>query len=244
MPRFFFNFRGPDGLEPDEIGLELPGVDAALWEARRSAPGIFGELIAQGRDLTHCGFEIVNSSGRLVLDIPFTDLLGDGRGSRSFAPRRTLTPWAWGRAHRSHAEMGRAPADLYRQVFATMPEPTVILTLQLKVIGANQAYLEATGIRAESLVDHFVCEVFPRNPDLAEATDAAAMLASFERALAAGGRDEAPPLRYDLRTGDGAWRKRYWRVTSWPIADDTGAVVALANQMRDVTAEIAAGQAG
>jgi hypothetical protein len=37
MPRFYFHLRTAQGLNPDEIGLELPDVEAAYLEAFRTA---------------------------------------------------------------------------------------------------------------------------------------------------------------------------------------------------------------
>jgi PAS domain S-box-containing protein len=231
MPRYYFHVLGPDGLESDETGVALPGLEAALREARRAAPGVMGELIDQGRSLSSCGFRITTSTGRLVMDIPFIDLGAAGPRSHSFAPRPATGP----------CENLRAPPSIYQGVFEAVPAPIVILDLQLRVIVANTAYLEATGAKADELKGRCICQAFPRNPSNMKTTDGSGLLALFDRALSLGHRDEAHTLRYDIRGSDGAWRKRFWRPSSWPIADENGAVVALASQMLDVTVPVELG---
>jgi PAS domain-containing protein len=236
MARFYFHFEGPDGLEPDDLGIDLPGPNAALDQARRAAPGILGDVIAQGCDPTTCSFRITTGTGRLVMKVPFVDLLGDGARSRSFQPSVSVATAASAPAGTRSARP--ASLDLYGELFESLPCPTLILTPRLDIIAANRAYCEATERHADDLLDHNVCEMFPRHPVDLEATDAEGLLASFQRAMSLQVCDVAPMLRYDMRGRDGAWRRRYWRPTNWPIFDGSGAVVAVINQMLELTEQV------
>jgi hypothetical protein len=76
MPRFFFDFRDAGGLEPDEIGIDLPDFETAYLEAHRAAIDIWAEERREGRK-PHCGcFEIRDAGGATILKLPFTEALG------------------------------------------------------------------------------------------------------------------------------------------------------------------------
>jgi PAS domain S-box-containing protein len=239
VARFFFHFQGPDGLEPDDLGLDLPGPGAAFKEARRAAPGILGELVAQGHDPTICGFKIANSAGRVVLEVPFLELIGGETRSRSFAPRRAVAR-SVGPGPRTRKGGRTAAEAVYRQLFETMPWPVAVLTPQLQIVGANSAFFDATSSRPEQVLDRYVFEAFPENRHDAKTTDARSIAASFDRAMTLRKRDVLPTIRYDLQSPDGVWRKRYWRPENWPIVDDNGSVVALIAHIKDVTTEMLA----
>lgn len=63
MNRYYFDVRDQDGVEYDEIGLELAGLEAARREAWRA----LGELMLEG----------MTSSGRAAIAIDIR--IGDGR---------------------------------------------------------------------------------------------------------------------------------------------------------------------
>jgi PAS domain-containing protein len=237
MARFYFHFQGPEGLEPDDIGMDLPGSDAAFQEARRAAPGILGELVAQGHDPTTCGFRIANGAGRVVMEVPFLELVGGEQRSRSFAPRRPIAK-SVGSGPRSRKASRTMAETVYRSMFETMPWPVAVLTPQLQIIGANTAFFVATDTRADQVLDRYVFEAFPENRHDAKSTDVPSIAASFDRAMTLGRRDVLPTIRYDLCSIEGVWRQRYWQPENWPIVDDNGSVIALVAHIRDVTAEV------
>src|SRR5436309_15473383 len=75
MPQFFFHLRVGGDRDPDEIGVELPGVETAYLEAFATAQEMWTELLAQGQDPTARVFEITDSNGQLVLELPFSEVL-------------------------------------------------------------------------------------------------------------------------------------------------------------------------
>lgn len=48
MPLYFFDVRDGQGTHRDEIGLELPDLDAAIAEARRALADMSREALADG----------------------------------------------------------------------------------------------------------------------------------------------------------------------------------------------------
>lgn len=79
MPHYFFNVRhapGPEGLAVDPEGDDLPDLSAArehaLEEARKM---IVGPSMSYVRDWFVCAFEIEDEDAKLLLTVPFTDIL-------------------------------------------------------------------------------------------------------------------------------------------------------------------------
>jgi hypothetical protein len=81
MGRFFFDLRNGSVLERDELGLELPDVEAAYLEAHRAAIDIWSEACREGRKPDYRCFEIRDSEGRVVVELPFTEALSIGAKS-------------------------------------------------------------------------------------------------------------------------------------------------------------------
>lgn len=50
MPRYYFDVHDKDGVFRDEVGLELPDIDAAVAEARRALADMTKELLNNDPD--------------------------------------------------------------------------------------------------------------------------------------------------------------------------------------------------
>ena len=99
MHRFYFHLRTPKGLERDEIGLELAGVEAAYLDACRAIPDMSAALVKQKRDPLRYGFEIADAAGQFLMEVPFSEML-----DRDREPRWLTMPAL---AQKAHAEMER-----------------------------------------------------------------------------------------------------------------------------------------
>ncbi len=47
MPRYFFDVTDSGGIHTDEVGLELPNMDAAIMEARRALADMTRESLVE-----------------------------------------------------------------------------------------------------------------------------------------------------------------------------------------------------
>jgi hypothetical protein len=76
MPRYFFHVRSGGDLTRDADGLDLPDIDAARKQAVKMACRAWSERPpeAQGNDET---FEITDSSGAVVLRVPFSEAFAE-----------------------------------------------------------------------------------------------------------------------------------------------------------------------
>jgi hypothetical protein len=73
MPRFHMNIRHGDELVEDEEGSEFPSLTEAQREAVKSARELMAARVASGQRPNHSSFEITDTSGRVVLVMPFQE---------------------------------------------------------------------------------------------------------------------------------------------------------------------------
>lgn len=79
MPWFYFHLRTPQGLEPDDTGLEFAGIEAAYLEACASIPEISDGLACERKNPARYAFEIADPAGTPLMEVPFTEILDRGR---------------------------------------------------------------------------------------------------------------------------------------------------------------------
>src|SRR5579863_9596877 len=114
------------------------------------------------------------------------------RGALDATPEAAQSP-AEARARSSH----RSPD--FRAVFESAPELYLLLTEDLTIVAASNAYLRATMTRREEIVGRGLFEVFPDNPNDPMATGTHNLRASLERVR----QDRVPDVmavqKYDVR---------------------------------------------
>jgi hypothetical protein len=69
MPRFFFHLVNDTRSIPDEEGIDLPNLEAACLEARRTIGAIVGDELASDGDSIHLSIMIEDESGVRVANI-------------------------------------------------------------------------------------------------------------------------------------------------------------------------------
>lgn len=75
MPLYFFHVRSSGGLIPDDLGIELSGLDEVRTEARDGAKGLLKEAIDKDEPVDDQIFEVTNEDGHVVLRYPFRDAI-------------------------------------------------------------------------------------------------------------------------------------------------------------------------
>ncbi|HKT53328.1 MAG TPA: PAS domain-containing protein, partial [Caulobacteraceae bacterium] len=157
MGRFYFHIRGPDGLEPDQLGLEFESADQAYFEACRAIPKLATDLLEHGRDPLTSAFEISDAHGRVVMEVPF----GEGL-NRSWRLRRSGGRTRSGPRSRTAAAL--LAEQVYRAGFEGSPSAYVVLTPDLRILGANASFLKLTHTSRERVMGRNAFEAFPDNP--------------------------------------------------------------------------------
>ena len=124
----------------------------------------------------------------------------------------------------------------YQAILQAFPYPYLLLSSELTIISANEAYLRTTGRKAEDLLGRKVFEALPPDPN--DPASSEKFRASFARAFATGKPDTIPLVRYpipDPTPGVTELIERYWNVVHTPILDTHGKVSCLMQTPIDVT---------
>ncbi len=81
-------------LSPDEFGVDLPDLDAAYLEAFQAAQAMWGELLAERSDPMLRSFEIADAAGRVLLVLPFREVLERARKPTGRIPEQVRSAQA------------------------------------------------------------------------------------------------------------------------------------------------------
>ncbi|MHA7146539.1 ANTAR domain-containing response regulator [Arthrobacter sp. TmT3-37] len=124
-----------------------------------------------------------------------------------------------------------------RGIFKATAVAYSLMDLEYVILDVNPAFVELVGISATDLVGRQAFEVFAENPSQAEQEPARVMRESLERVKKTGQRDSLLLHRFDIPDPGhpGAFLERYWSPVNSPVLDDEGHVVALLQEVHDVT---------
>ena len=121
-------------------------------------------------------------------------------------------------------------------LFAAIPTPYLVMTPDLVIADANEAYLQVVGRSRDDLIGRPVFEAFPPQPDALDESGVSRVQRSFERARDTGLPDTMPLQKYDIADpATGQLVERFWSLISVPVLDDEGRTVLLLQRAEDVT---------
>ncbi|MEE1942687.1 SpoIIE family protein phosphatase [Streptomyces sp. TRM 70361] len=128
----------------------------------------------------------------------------------------------------------------YATLFRAVPTPLSVLTPELVIVEANQAYLEITGRGREELIGRYLFDAFPQNPADPDADGVRNLRASLERVLTTGRPDTMVLQRYDIPLPGRAdvYEERYWSPVNTPVLGPDGEVVLVISRVEDATAYV------
>ncbi|HET7712596.1 MAG TPA: ATP-binding protein [Thermoanaerobaculia bacterium] len=130
--------------------------------------------------------------------------------------------------------MLRAPD--FQLVFESCPGLYLVLTPDLRIVAASDAYLRATMTEREEILGRHLFDVFPDNPDDPAATGVSNLRTSLERVLIAGLPDTLAVQKYDVRRPDGEFEERYWSPVNSPVFEPgTHRIAFIIHRVEDVT---------
>jgi signal transduction histidine kinase len=133
---------------------------------------------------------------------------------------------------------GDSPSPDFRALFESAPGLYLVLTRDLQIAAASDAYLQATMTRRDDILGRHLFDVFPDNPDDPDATGTRNLSASLARVLEAGAADTMAIQKYDIRrpeTQGGGFEERYWSPVNSPVLDGAGRVLYIIHRVEDVT---------
>jgi PAS domain S-box-containing protein len=126
----------------------------------------------------------------------------------------------------------------FRSLFESAPGLYIVLTPELKIVGASDAYLRATMTERAEILGRHLFEVFPDNPADTEATGVHNLRASLDRVLQSRAADAMPVQKYDIRRPEsegGGFEERYWSPMNSPVLNERGEVAYIIHRVEDVT---------
>jgi PAS domain S-box-containing protein len=140
--------------------------------------------------------------------------------------------------------MSSSPPPDFRALFESSPGCYLVLTPDLAIVAASDAYLRATMTQREQVVGRGLFEVFPDNPDDPAADGVRQLKASLARVLSQRASDTMAVQKYDIRRPDGTFEERYWSPVNTPILDTQGRVRYIVHRVEDVTEYVLLKQKG
>ena len=123
----------------------------------------------------------------------------------------------------------------FRKLFESVPALYLVLTRDLIVVAASDAYLRATMTDRQEIMGRHLFEVFPDNPEDPGATGVSNLLASLDRVLRFARPDAMAVQKYDVRRPDGSFEERYWSPLNTPLLNQFGEVEWIIHRVEDVT---------
>ena len=141
----------------------------------------------------------------------------------------------------------RAPAPDFRTLFESAPGLYLVLTPDLTIVAASDAYLHATMTKRGEILGRKLFDVFPDNPDDPQATGVRNLAASLGRVLESRAPDVMAVQKYDIRrpeSAGGGFEERHWSPVNSPVFAPDGGISYIIHRVEDVTEFVRLKQAG
>lgn len=129
----------------------------------------------------------------------------------------------------------------FQALFESAPDLYLVLSTELRIVAASDAYLRATLTKREEIMDRHVFEVFPDNPTEQEASGVNNLRSSLNRVLKIKEPDAMAVQKYDIQrpvSEGGGFEERYWSPLNSPVLNQQGEVEYIIHRVEDVTAFI------
>ena len=132
------------------------------------------------------------------------------------------------------AQLAVANAELH-SLFESLPGLYLVLTPDLKIVAASDAYLKATLTTREGILGRNLFDVFPDNPDDSSTKAVANMQASIDRVLRNAASDTMAIARHDVRGPDGVFVERYWSPINSPMFGADREIKYIIHRVEEIT---------
>jgi PAS domain S-box-containing protein len=126
----------------------------------------------------------------------------------------------------------------FRSLFESAPALYLVLTPDLRIVAASDAYLRATMTKREEILGRKLFDVFPDNPDDPSATGVRNLTASLERVVKHRRADAMEEQKYDVRRPEaegGGFEERHWSPVNSPVFGEGQEVAYIIHRVEDIT---------
>jgi PAS domain S-box-containing protein len=126
----------------------------------------------------------------------------------------------------------------FQELFEHAPSLFLVLSPDLTIVTATDAYLAATMTTRDRIVGRKLFDVFPDNPHDPGATGVRNLAASLETVLKTKAEHRMAVQKYDIRKPaekGGEFEVRYWSPLNCPVLDQAGNVQFIIHRVEDVT---------
>ncbi len=134
----------------------------------------------------------------------------------------------------ANEELDRNRAEL-QNLFESLPGLYLVLTPDLTIVAASNAYLKATMTTREGILGRKLFEVFPDNPADLNANGISNLRASLDQVLLRATSHTMAIQKYDIRRPDGVFEERYWSPINAPVLGMDRQVKYIIHRVEDVT---------
>lgn len=123
----------------------------------------------------------------------------------------------------------------YKSLFEFVPGLYLILSPDLTILDANNAYCRATMTKCEEIRGRNLFDVFPDNPDDPGADGVSNLKASLNFVMKNKTAHTMAVQKYDVRNTDGTFEEKYWSPLNTPVLDSMNEVKYIIHRVEDVT---------
>jgi PAS domain S-box-containing protein len=134
----------------------------------------------------------------------------------------------------ANVELQRSRAEI-NSIFESLPGLYLVLTPDLTIVSASDAYLDATMTTRSGIIGRKMFDVFPQNPQEKTQSGVANLRASFGRVLRNAVPDTMAIQKYDIRRPDGAFEEHYWSPINSPVFGADGRIKYIVHRVQEVT---------
>jgi PAS domain S-box-containing protein len=126
------------------------------------------------------------------------------------------------------------PVSDFQSLFEAAPGLYLVLLPDLTIVGASDAYLEATITKRSNITGKNLFDIFPDNPQDLDADGVSNLRASLNTVLKTKQLHRMSIQKYDIRNTDGQFEERYWSPINKPILENQE-VKYIIHRVEDVT---------
>jgi signal transduction histidine kinase len=135
-------------------------------------------------------------------------------------------------------EPNALPLPDFRLLFESAPGLYLVLSPDLTILAASDAYLSATLTKRAQILGRHLFDVFPDNPDDSAATGVNNLSASLKRVIKDKQSDTMALQKYDIQVPGPepvAFEERFWSPVNAPVLSADGELLYIIHRVEDVT---------